>query len=78
MQKAFDTLNEALTNAPVLLYLDFSKPFVVSTNASNIAVGAVLSQKDYNGQEHPIHYASRNLNSAENCSAFKRRKSLIT
>lgn len=46
---------------------------MVSTDASSIAVGAVLSQKDKNGRKYRIHYASRNLNSAEkNYSAFER------
>ncbi len=32
--------------APVLIYLDFSKPFFVETDASKDAVAAVLCQKD--------------------------------
>ena len=73
MQAAFERLKDALTTAPVLVYPDYSKQFIVSTDASSIAVGAVLSQKDDNGREHPIHYASRSLNSAEkNYSAFER------
>ena len=57
----------------MLVYPNYGKPFIESTDASSKAVGAVLSQLDDNGREHPIHYASRNLNEAEkNYSAFER------
>ena len=73
MQMAFEELKESLTKPPVLVYPNYGKPFIVSTDASSKAVGAVLSQLDDNGREHPIHYASRNLNEAEkNYSAFER------
>ncbi len=61
------------TSAPVLAYLDYEKPFVVCTNASSTAMGAVLTQADENGRDHPLHYASRALSAAEfNYSAFER------
>ncbi|KAK3703603.1 hypothetical protein QZH41_019157, partial [Actinostola sp. cb2023] len=63
-QKAFDTLKEKLTSPPVLGYVDFSKPFVVETDASNEGLGAVLSQ-DQDGQRRVIAYASRRLASTE-------------
>ena len=59
-QEAFDTLKKELCQAPVLTHPDFTKPFVIFTDASDIGVGAVLSQE---GQ--PIWYASRVLTSAE-------------
>ena len=40
---------------------DFSKPFVVQVDASNRGIGAVLSQTDDSGEEHPIAYLSRKL-----------------
>ena len=57
---AFNHCKEILMNAPVLAYPDFSKKFKLTTDASNVAVGAVLSQSD-----RPIAYHSRTLNSAE-------------
>ncbi len=71
MQTAFEELKLKLTSVQVLAYRDYEKSFVVCTNASSRAVGAVLSQADENGRDHPIHYASRALSSAEyNYSVF--------
>ena len=44
-QEGFDQLKTALTEAPVLAYLDYSKPFILETNASLKGLGIVLSQK---------------------------------
>ncbi|CAG9133440.1 unnamed protein product [Plutella xylostella] len=63
-QLAFDTLKEKLTTAPILAYPDFSKPFVLTCDASNVAVSAILSQGPI-GKDLPIAYASRTLNKAE-------------
>lgn len=57
---AFELCKELLVNAPILAYPDFSKQFTLTTDASNVAIGAVLSQSD-----RPIAYYSRTLNSAE-------------
>ena len=63
-QKAFDLLKEKLTTAPILAYPDFSKPFVLHTDASTHSIGAVLCQEQ-EGQERVLQYASRSLNPAE-------------
>ncbi|KAL1139244.1 hypothetical protein AAG570_006230 [Ranatra chinensis] len=49
---------------PVLRSPDFSKQFVVTTDASQVALGAVLSQLDHL-EDRPVAYASRKLTSAE-------------
>ena len=43
---AFSILKKRLTTSPVLLHPDNTKPFIVECDASNFAVGAVLSQYD--------------------------------
>ena len=43
----------------------FSSPFFLSTDASQVGIGAVLSQRDKNNKEHPIYYASRSLTDTE-------------
>jgi hypothetical protein len=47
-----------------LQYPDFSKEFVLTTDASNFGLGAVLSQGPI-GQDLPVAYACRSLNDAE-------------
>ena len=42
-----------------------SKPFIVTTDASCTSIGYILSQKDDLGQDHPICFQGRSLNSAE-------------
>lgn len=71
-QIAFADLKEVLTTAPILQYPDFEKPFLLTTDASNKAIGAVLSQGEI-GKDLPISYASRTLNKAEiNYSTIER------
>jgi len=64
-QEIFEILKEKLTTAPILSYPDFNQSFILSTDASTTGLGAVLSQKDSEGREHPIWYASRTLSPAE-------------
>lgn len=62
--KCFEFCKTLLMNEPILQYPDFSKPFVLTTDASNFAIGAVLSQGKI-GSDLPIAYASRTLNVSE-------------
>ncbi|KAB0793022.1 hypothetical protein PPYR_12642 [Photinus pyralis] len=63
-QEAFEKLKLILSSEPILQYPDFSKPFCLTTDASNYAIGAVLSQGQI-PNDLPIAYASRTLNHAE-------------
>lgn len=73
-QTAFGNLKRILTEAPVLAYDDFSKPFSLYTDASHQGLGAVLAQVQ-EGKERVIAYASRSLHPTErndaNYSSFK-------
>ena len=60
-QKAFATLQQALCSAAILRSPDFSRQFILQTDASNRGVGAVLSQRDDDEIERPIAYYSRKL-----------------
>lgn len=57
---AFKELKEKLTIAPVLRYPNFDNRFVLRTDASDTALGAVLLQQFDDGL-HAIQYASRKL-----------------
>jgi len=63
-QPAFSRLKEALTTPPVLVLPTSKNQFILDTDASDDAVGAVLSVKR-NGQEHVVAYAVRALNRNE-------------
>ena len=60
-QVAFQCLKDALIADPVLQIADPSRPFVLQTDASDRGLGAVLSQLDAQGEEHPVAYISRKL-----------------
>ena len=51
--------------APVLVFTDFKKPFLLETDALIEGLGAVLSQKQDDGRYHPIAYASHGLKGGE-------------
>ena len=53
-QCAFNTLKEKLSSPPVLAYADFSKAFILHTDASSEGLGAVLYQVQ-DGQEKSLH-----------------------
>ena len=69
---SFQTLKNALTDAPVLRTFNSSLPTFVTTDASQYAIGAVLEQEE-NKLRRPVAFASRTLNNAEqNYAAHER------
>ena len=64
-EKSFRLLKEKLTTTPVLKYPDYNRKFILLTDASKMTLGAILSQKDEDGKEHPIVYDSKTLNKSE-------------
>jgi hypothetical protein len=63
-QKAFEGLKHKLSNPPVLAFSDMSLPFILSTDASQVGIGAILFQIQ-DGIERRIAYASRQLSKSE-------------
>ncbi|GFT35085.1 retrovirus-related Pol polyprotein from transposon 17.6 [Trichonephila clavipes] len=74
-QEAFRDLKLKLASPPVLKPADGTKPFVIRTDASRVALGAVLLQGEKD-EEHPIEYASRLLSSSERNYSTKEREAL--
>ncbi|GFT98927.1 retrovirus-related Pol polyprotein from transposon opus [Trichonephila clavipes] len=74
-QNAFQTLKNSLTTPPVLKQADGTKPYIIRTDASNYALGAVLLQGE-GSDEHPIEYASRLLTPAERNYSTTEREAL--
>ncbi|GFV29941.1 retrovirus-related Pol polyprotein from transposon 297 [Trichonephila clavipes] len=74
-EKAFQTLKQCLVSPPILKQADFSKPFLIRTDASNYALGAVLLQGE-DKEEHPVEFASRLLNPAERNYSTTEREAL--
>lgn len=60
-QAAFNQLKDFLAHDPVLMAPDFSLPFILQTDASDLAIGAVLLQEK-TGVLHPIAYYSAKFN----------------
>ena len=63
-QTSFEALQRCLVTAPILAYPKIEEPFILDTDASNVGIGAVLSQK-LEGKEHAIAYGSRCLSKPE-------------
>jgi len=61
-QNAFEVLKKAFTTAPVLRIPNDENPFKLSTDASDFATGAVLSQKNIQTNLwHPVAFFSKLL-----------------
>ena len=58
-------LSSLCSQTPVLAYADYTKPFRLHTDTSESGLGAVLYQKQTDGTEGVIAYASRTLSQSE-------------
>lgn len=63
-EERFRRAKECLVAAPILTCPDFTKPFVIQTDASDFGIGAVLTQ-DFEDGEKVICYLRRSLNRNE-------------
>ena len=64
-EKAFEELKAMLQSAPVLTTPNFSSPFKLAVNASDVAAGAVLLQEDDGGMEHQVCHFSKKFNKSQ-------------
>jgi hypothetical protein len=69
-QTAFSKLKDTLCSSEVLAYPDFNTQFILTTNASRIAVAAILSQVQ-DCVEKPVSYASRHKSRIPASCVFK-------
>lgn len=60
-ERSFAALKSARSSWLVLRAPDFDRPFVLQCDASDRGMGAVLSQNDAEGNEHPVVFVSRKL-----------------
>ncbi|KAL5482287.1 hypothetical protein EMCRGX_G022596 [Ephydatia muelleri] len=75
-QRAFENLRNCLVEPPVLAYPNYTRDFLLDTDASNCGIGAVLSQVDDSGAKRVICYASRSLSRQEQRYCVTRRELL--
>ena len=64
-RKAMAILKGKVQSAPVLVFPDFKKHFLLEMDASKEGLGAVLSQKKSNGQHHLVAFGSHSLTPVE-------------
>ena len=62
-QQAFEQLRQLCSQTPILAYANYKKPFKLHTDASENGLAAVLYQKQDDGTDRVIAYASRTLSS---------------
>ena len=63
--EAFQALKQACISSPVLAFANYTKDFLLEMDASKEGLGAVLSQKQADGQFHPVAYGSQALTAHE-------------
>lgn len=63
-EDAFNQLKKMLVTSPVLIYPNFNETFIVTTDASDYAIGAVISQGNI-PYDKPIQYFSKTLAEAQ-------------
>ena len=63
--EVFQALKQACMNSPVVAFADYTKDFLLESHAFKEGLGAVLSQKQADGQFHPVAYGSQALTAHE-------------
>ena len=76
-ETAFEQLKANLTHSPVLKVPEVNKPYIVYTDASDVGLGAVLSQLGGDENQHPIAYASSELKPRETCYSTQKKNKCL-
>ena len=73
LETNFEKIKEQLFYPRIIRLPDPNRPFILETDGSRVAVGAMLKQKfDDTGQKHPVGFFSRALSGSErNYAAYK-------
>src|SRR6267378_8343233 len=64
-QASFEELKRRFTEEPVLIMADQTKPFQIECDALKYTSGAVLTQLDGNGDQHPCAFISKTFSPTE-------------
>ena len=64
-RRAFEALKNAFTTAPILTHWIPNLPLIVETDASDFALGAILSIRMEDNEVHPVAFHSRTFTGAE-------------
>ena len=64
-QEVVRILKNKIQTAPMLVFPDFDKPFLLEMDASKEGLGVVLSQKQDDGRYHPVTFGSHSLTPVE-------------
>ncbi|KAB5588096.1 Transposon Tf2-7 polyprotein [Ceratobasidium theobromae] len=65
MESAFLSLKNMVCTAPVLRHPREGEPYFLETDASGVAMGAILSQRQEDGYLHPVAFLSRSFDKAQ-------------
>lgn len=64
-QQAFEAIKGEIMKDPILVHPNLNKPYFLETDASGVAMGAILSQKQDDGYMHPVTFMSKSFNTVE-------------
>jgi len=64
-EEAFQELKQRFMTAPILAHFNATKPVIIDTDASDFAIGAILSQTDEKGRLHAVTFHSQKFQPAE-------------
>ena len=76
-QQAFDKVKQELSSAPTLALYDSQLEAIVSADASSYSLGAVLTQKQFDGNQRSVVYASKALIPTEQRYAQIKKEALV-